>query len=87
MVAQDPTRYTLEQYKNERQDPLFIDVSLCANRGPGLCVARRNGAPVSVPLEWAELRKKEFRSDGVTMRRHARPLDKARRKLETQRAK
>jgi bifunctional non-homologous end joining protein LigD len=70
VVNRDPARFTIEQYKNKRRGRVFIDTNrnAYAQHAVALYAVRaRNGAPVSVPLEWAELRKKNFRPDGVTM--------------------
>lgn len=71
IVARDPSRYTIEQYKSKRQDRVFIDVNRTAYAQTAVAVyavRARNGAPVSVPLAWSELRKKGLRPDGITMR-------------------
>jgi bifunctional non-homologous end joining protein LigD len=70
VIARDPTRYTLEQYKSKRRGRVFVDVNRNAYAQTAVAVyavRARRGAPVSVPLEWSELRKKNFRPDGVTM--------------------
>lgn len=79
IVARDPSRYTLEQYKSKRRGRVFIDVNRNAYAQTAVAVyavRARNGAPVSVPLEWSELRKKNFRPDAVTMRTVFERLDK-----------
>jgi bifunctional non-homologous end joining protein LigD len=71
IVAQDPSRYTIEQYKSKRRGRVFIDVNRIAYAQTAVAlyaVRARKGAPVSVPLAWSELRKKGLRSDGLTMR-------------------
>jgi bifunctional non-homologous end joining protein LigD len=35
---------------------------------PAYAVRARRGAPVSVPLDWSELKKKELRSNSFTIR-------------------
>jgi bifunctional non-homologous end joining protein LigD len=79
IVARDPSRYTLEQYKSKRRGRVFIDTNRNAYAQTAVAVyavRARNGAPVSVPLEWNELRNKNFRPDGVTMRTVFERLDK-----------
>jgi bifunctional non-homologous end joining protein LigD len=79
IVAQDPSRYTIEQYKSKRRGRVFIDVNRTAYAQTVVAVyavRARNGAPVSVPLAWSELRKKGLRPDGITMRNVFERLDK-----------
>jgi bifunctional non-homologous end joining protein LigD len=79
IVARDPSRYTLEQYKSKRRGRVFIDVNRTAYAQTAVAVyavRARNGAPVSVPLAWSELRKKGLRPDGLTIRTVFERLDK-----------
>jgi bifunctional non-homologous end joining protein LigD len=79
IVAREPSRYTLEQYKSKRRGRVFIDVNRNAYAQTVVAVyavRARKGAPVSVPLEWNELRKKNLRPDGVTIRTVFDRLDK-----------
>jgi bifunctional non-homologous end joining protein LigD len=58
---------------------LFIDTNRNAYAqlvAPAFAVRARRGAPVSVPLDWSELRSKSLRSDGVTIRTIFDRLDK-----------
>jgi bifunctional non-homologous end joining protein LigD len=71
VVAREPDRYTLEPYKKNRRGRVFIDVNRNGYAQTAIApyaVRTREGAPVSVPLHWSELRKKNFRPDGVTMK-------------------
>jgi bifunctional non-homologous end joining protein LigD len=71
VVDQAPTERTLEQLKAHRGKRVFIDINRNAYAqlvAPAYAVRARPGAPVSVPLEWSELRKKNLRSDSVTIR-------------------
>lgn len=71
LVDRDASRYTLEQYKNKRGGRVFIDVNRNAYAQSAVAlysVRPRAGAPVSVPLDWSELRKKSFRPDAITIR-------------------
>jgi bifunctional non-homologous end joining protein LigD len=79
IVARDPSRYTLEQYKSKRRGRVFIDVNRTAYAQTAVAVyavRARNGAPVSVPLAWSELRKKGLRPDGLTIRTVFERVDK-----------
>jgi bifunctional non-homologous end joining protein LigD len=79
IVARDPSRYTIEQYKNKRRGRVFIDLNRTAYAQTAVApyaVRARKGAPVSVPLAWSELRKKGLRPDGITMRTVFERLDK-----------
>ena len=59
MVDRDPARYTVDFRKAGRDDKILIDylrnnrtnTSICA-----LSVRAREGAPVSMPIEWGELK-------------------------------
>lgn len=69
IIARDPERYTLEQYKKNRRGRVFIDVNRNAyaqTAAAVYAVRARKGAPVSAPLQWNELRK-GFRPDGITI--------------------
>jgi bifunctional non-homologous end joining protein LigD len=71
VVSQEPGQRTLEQRKNMRRGRLFLDTNRNAYAqtvAPAYAVRARRGAPVSVPLDWNEFAKKDFRSDGVTIR-------------------
>jgi bifunctional non-homologous end joining protein LigD len=71
LVAQDPDRYTLEQYKAKRGGRVLIDINRNAYAQTAVApytVRARRGAPIAVPLRWSEIRKEGFRSDAVTIR-------------------
>jgi bifunctional non-homologous end joining protein LigD len=71
VVSQAPEERTLEPLKANRGGRVFIDTNRNAYAqlvAPAYAVRARRGAPVSVPLDWRELRKKSLRSDGVTIR-------------------
>ena len=79
VVSQEPGQRTLEQRKSMRGDRVFLDT----NRNPyaqtaasAYAVRARRGAPVSIPLDWNELTRKELRPDGVTIRSVFDRLDK-----------
>lgn len=70
VVDRDPVAFTMEQYKRKRRGRLFIDTNRNAYAQTVVApyaLRPRNGAPVAVPLDWAELRRKDFRPDRVTM--------------------
>jgi bifunctional non-homologous end joining protein LigD len=71
VVSHDPPAYTLEQSKIKRLGRVFIDTNRNAYAQTAVApyaLRARKGAPVAVPLDWAELRRKDFRPDGVTLR-------------------
>jgi len=71
VVRQAPEERTLESLKVKRGSRVFIDTNRNAYAqlvAPAYAVRARKGAPVSVPLDWSELKKKSLRSDGVTIR-------------------
>lgn len=79
VVSQAPEQRTLETLKANRGNRVFIDTNRNAYAqlvAPAYAVRARPGAPVSVPLDWNELRKKNLRSDGVTIRTIFDRLDK-----------
>jgi bifunctional non-homologous end joining protein LigD len=79
IVSADPARYTLEQYKNKRRGRVFIDVNRNAYAQTAVAVYAvrvRDGATVSVPLEWNELRKKNLRPDSFTIKTIFERLDR-----------
>jgi len=79
IVAQHPSRYTIEQYKSKRRGRVFIDVNRNAWAQTAVAVYAvrpRKGAPVSVPLAWSELHQKGLRPDGITIRTVFERIDK-----------
>jgi bifunctional non-homologous end joining protein LigD len=79
-VDEDPMHRTLEARKNERRGRVYIDTNRNAYAqtvAPAYAVRPRRGAPVSIPLDWHELQKKDIRPDGVTIRTVFARLDKA----------
>jgi len=71
VVSQSPKERTLEQLKAHRGDRVFIDTNRNGYAqlvAPAFAVRARRGAPVSLPIDWSELRRKSLRSDGVTIR-------------------
>jgi bifunctional non-homologous end joining protein LigD len=71
VVARTPEQFTMEQYKEKRRGRVFIDTNRNAYAQTAVAVysvRARKGAPVAVPLEWGELRKKNFRPDAITIK-------------------
>ncbi len=71
VVSQAPGERTLESLKIKRGNRVFIDINRNGYAqlvAPAFAVRARPGAPVSLPVDWSELRKKDLRSDGVTIR-------------------
>ena len=61
----------MQQSKNKRGGRIFFDTNRNAYAQTAVApyaLRARNGAPVAVPLDWSELRKMNFRPDGVTLR-------------------
>jgi bifunctional non-homologous end joining protein LigD len=101
LAAGAPNRLTLEQRKAKRSGRLFLDYM---RNGYGATVVApysvraRPGAPVAVPLDWAEVDDASLRPDGFGLvgaaerarsgdpwagwRRRARSLGRARRRLD-----
>jgi bifunctional non-homologous end joining protein LigD len=79
VVRQEPEQWTLEQRKDRRRGRVFVDTNRNAYAqtvAPAYAVRPRRGAPVSVPLDWQELSRKDLRSDGVTIRTVFKRLEK-----------
>ena len=71
IVSRSPEARTMEQLKANRGGRVFIDTNRNGYAqlvAPAYAVRARNGAPVSVPLAWSELNKKDLRSDSYTTR-------------------
>jgi bifunctional non-homologous end joining protein LigD len=71
VVDRDTGRYTIEQRKNKRDGRVLIDINRNAYAQTAVApyaVRGRPGAPVSTPIDWAELRKRSFRPDAFTIR-------------------
>ena len=71
VVSQAPKERTLEQLKAQRGSRVFIDTNRNGYAqlvAPAYVVRARKGAPVSVPIGWAELEKKSLRPNSVTIR-------------------
>jgi bifunctional non-homologous end joining protein LigD len=71
IVNQAPKERTMEQLKAQRGDRVFIDTNRNGYAqlvAPAYAVRARKGAPVSVPLDWSELKKKTVKSHSFTIR-------------------
>jgi bifunctional non-homologous end joining protein LigD len=71
VISQAPKARTMEQLKAQRGDRVFVDTNRNGYAqlvAPAYAVRARKGAPVSVPLDWSELRKKNLRSNSFTIR-------------------
>lgn len=71
VAAEDPKQWTVEQRKDRRRGRVFLDTNRNAYAqmiAPAWAVRARPGAPISVPLEWAELDRADLRSNGITIR-------------------
>jgi bifunctional non-homologous end joining protein LigD len=79
VVGQAPGERTMEPLKAKRGNRVFIDTNRNAYAqlvAPAYAVRARRGAPVSVPLDWSELKQKDLRSDSITIRTIFERLDK-----------
>ena len=79
VISQAPGERTLEQLKAQRGTRVFIDTNrngYAQLLAPAYAVRPRPGAPVSVPIDWAELKKKGLRPNGITIRTIFDRLDK-----------
>jgi bifunctional non-homologous end joining protein LigD len=71
VVMEDPKHRTLEQRKDRRGKRVFVDTNRNAYAqtvSPAFAVRARPYAPVSVTLNWSELKRNDLRPDGVTIR-------------------
>jgi len=79
VAGQASNERTMEQRKEKRRGRVFLDVNRNAyaqHMAAAYAVRARAGAPVSAPLEWKELDRKDLRPDGVTIRNVFEPLEK-----------
>ncbi|MFL5471609.1 MAG: ATP-dependent DNA ligase, partial [Gemmatimonadales bacterium] len=74
-----PRARTMEQLKANRGNRIFIDTNRNGYAqlvAPAYAVRARKGAPVSVPLDWSELKKKDLRANSFTIRNVFARLDR-----------
>ena len=70
IVARGPDRWTLEQRKDKRNSRVFLDTNRNAygqTVAPAYAVRARQGAPVSTPITWDELDRRDLRPDRWTI--------------------
>jgi bifunctional non-homologous end joining protein LigD len=71
VAGQAPNERTMEQRKEKRRGRVFLDINRNAyaqHMAAAYAARARPRAPVSAPLEWKELDRKDLRADGVTIR-------------------
>jgi bifunctional non-homologous end joining protein LigD len=71
VVSQAPKERTMEPLKAKRGERVFIDTNRNGYAqlvAPAYAVRARRGAPVSVPLDWSELKNKDMQSNSITIR-------------------
>jgi bifunctional non-homologous end joining protein LigD len=79
VAGEAPRQRTLEQRKDMRGGRVYLDINRNAYAqtiASVLTVRARPGAPVSAPLSWSELGRKDLRPDGVTVRTIIRRLER-----------
>jgi bifunctional non-homologous end joining protein LigD len=79
IVSRAPRARTMEQLKANRGNRIFIDTNrngYAQLLAPAYAARARTGAPVSVPLEWSELKKKDLRANSFTIRNVFTRLDR-----------
>ena len=70
MVADDPDHLTLEWHRDERGRRIYVDVNRVAYAQHAVApygVRPRPGAPVAMPIAWAELSDRNLRPDRWTI--------------------
>lgn len=80
LCARYPDELTVEFYKKDRKDRLFLDTmrnALGATIAAAYSVRGRPGAPVSAPIEWREVEDPALAPNGFTLRDVPRRLDAA----------
>ncbi len=71
LVEKFPDELTTEKRKNKRGNKIFLDVARNAYAQTAVlpfCVRSREGAPVSVPVRWDEVKKSRLKPDGFTIK-------------------
>jgi bifunctional non-homologous end joining protein LigD len=70
-AGREPQLLTTEQRKDKRDGIVFIDTNRNAyaqTAAPAYTVRARKGAPISTPLAWEELDRRDLKPDGYTIR-------------------
>jgi bifunctional non-homologous end joining protein LigD len=78
LLADDPTRLTMEFRKEKRGDRLFVDMGRNAYAQHAVApfsVRPRDGAPVATPLHWSEVEDRRLRAERFTMKVAVRRVD------------
>jgi bifunctional non-homologous end joining protein LigD len=78
LCARHPGELTIEFYKKDRKDRLFLDTmrnALGATIAAAYSVRGRPGAPVSIPIEWSEVEDPALAPGRFTLRDVPRRLD------------
>jgi bifunctional non-homologous end joining protein LigD len=71
VVNQDREHRTLEQRKGKRRGRVFVDTNrnrYAQHMAAAYAVRARPGAPVSAPLDWSDLNRRDLRPDGESIR-------------------
>jgi bifunctional non-homologous end joining protein LigD len=79
VAGEAPRQRTLEQRKDMRSGRVYLDTNRNAYAqtiASVFAVRARPGVPVSAPLSWSELGRKDLRPDGVTVRTMIRRLER-----------
>jgi len=79
LCARHPAELTMEFYKKDRKDRLFLDTmrnAIGATIAAAYSVRGRPGAPVSTPLAWAEVEDPALAPSGFTLRDVPRRLER-----------
>jgi bifunctional non-homologous end joining protein LigD len=79
VAGEEPRQRTLAQRKDMRGGRVYLDTNRNAygqTIASVLAVRARPGAPVSAPLSWGELGRKDLRPDGVAIRTMIRRFDR-----------
>jgi bifunctional non-homologous end joining protein LigD len=79
LCARHPGELTMEFYKKDRKDRLFLDTmrnALGATIAAAYSVRGRPGAPVSTPIEWSEVEDPALAPGRFTLRDVPRRLDR-----------
>ena len=78
VVAQEPGQRTMQQRIGSRHGRVYLDINRNAyaqTMAPPYAVRARSNAPLSAPLFWDEVHRKQLRPDGVTLRNVHKRLD------------
>ena len=78
IVRQAPRARTMEQLKVNRGERVFIDTNRNGYAqlvAPAYAVRAKKGAPVSAPLAWSELKRKNLRSNSFTIKNLFKRMD------------